>query len=166
MRIAILTVSDSCWNGTREDISGPILRQLIINSIILSNSDVENFLVSDEKEEIAHMLINLCKTFDVIVSTGGTGFSLRDVTPEATQNVIEKKCGGIETALHMRSLQATPFAALSRLCAGIRGSTLIVNLPGSPKAVKECFEVIEKILPHAVDLLTAKVANQHHLSNH
>uniref|UniRef100_A0A0R3RRR1 MoCF_biosynth domain-containing protein n=1 Tax=Elaeophora elaphi TaxID=1147741 RepID=A0A0R3RRR1_9BILA len=118
-----------------------------------SNLGVENFLVPDQEQKITNTLINLCKTFDVIISTGGTGFSPRDVTPEATQNVIEKRCGGLETAIHMHSLKATPFAALSRLCVGIRGSTLIVNLPGSPKAVKECFEVLEKILPHAIAIL-------------
>ncbi|EFO15239.2 hypothetical protein LOAG_13272 [Loa loa] len=170
MRIAILTVSDSSSSGTREDISGPLLRQLIFDSNIISNPSVKNFLVSDEKQEITNMLINLCKTFDVIISAGGTGFSPRDVTPEATQSVIEKKCGGLETALHIRSLQATPFAALSRLCAGIRGSTLIVNLPGNPKAVKECFEVLEKILPHAVELLNTEdvhnVTKHSHLITH
>ncbi|VDN07476.1 unnamed protein product, partial [Thelazia callipaeda] len=90
---------------------------------------------------------------DVIIATGGTGFSKRDVTPEATLEIIEKRCGGLETALHLRSLKATPFAALSRLCAGISGSTLIINVPGSPAAVKECFEVLEPLLPHAAQLL-------------
>ncbi|CAG9540786.1 unnamed protein product, partial [Cercopithifilaria johnstoni] len=160
-------VSDSSSKRTREDISGPTLRQLIFNSNIISDPDVENFLVPDEKQKITDMLINLCKTFDVIISTGGTGFSPRDVTPEATQNIIEKRCGGLETALHMHSLQATPLAALSRLCAGIRGSTLIVNLPGSPNAVRECFEVLEKILPHAVEILHTEdvrdITSHHHL---
>uniref|UniRef100_A0A8R1TX90 MoCF_biosynth domain-containing protein n=1 Tax=Onchocerca volvulus TaxID=6282 RepID=A0A8R1TX90_ONCVO len=164
MTISSIAVSDSSSKGKREDISGPILRQLIFDSKIISDSDVENFLIPDEKQEIMDMLINLCKTFDVIISTGGTGFASRDVTPEATQNVIEKRCGGLETALHMHSLQFTPFAALSRLCAGIRGSTLIVNLPGNPKAVKECFEVLEKILPHAVQLLN--IGDVHDIANH
>ncbi|VDN22024.1 unnamed protein product [Gongylonema pulchrum] len=93
---------------------------------------------------------------DVIISTGGTGFSARDVTPEATLNVIKKRCGGMEVALHMRSLAATSLAALSRLCVGIRDSTLIINLPGNPKAVKECFEVLEETLPHAMDILSDK----------
>ncbi|VBB29625.1 unnamed protein product [Acanthocheilonema viteae] len=139
-------------------------------SVSISDSDVENFIVSDEKQKIKDILINLCKTFDVIISTGGTGFSPRDITPEATQDVIEKRCGGLETALHMHSLQATPYAALSRLCAGIHGSTLIVNLPGSPKAVKECFEVLEKILPHAIEILHTEdvrdTASHHHLITH
>ncbi|KAM3717893.1 Molybdopterin biosynthesis protein [Dirofilaria immitis] len=167
MRIAILTVSDSSSKGTREDISGPTLRQLIFDSKIISNSDVKNFLVPDEKQEIMNILIDLSKSFDVIISTGGTGFAPRDVTPEATQNIIEKRCTGLEVVLHMHSLKITPFAALSRLCAGIRGTTLIVNLPGNPEAVKECFEALEKILPHAVELLKSNdvndIANHHHL---
>uniref|UniRef100_A0A915PWW2 MoaB/Mog domain-containing protein n=1 Tax=Setaria digitata TaxID=48799 RepID=A0A915PWW2_9BILA len=112
-------------------------------------------------EEIVHILQNAENIphfyhFSFTVSDSSSNGTREDISGSATLSVIEKRCGGLETALHMRSLQATPFAALSRLHAGIRGSTLIVNLPGSPKAVKECFEVLEKILPHAVELLNCK----------
>ncbi|KHJ82830.1 molybdopterin binding domain protein, partial [Oesophagostomum dentatum] len=110
---------------------------------------------------------------DVILTTGGTGFAARDVTPEATIRVVDRRCTGLEVALHNRSLAATPMAALSRAVAGIRGKTLIVNFPGSVKAVREYWEVVEPVLHHAVDLLTghddgslhhamAKEANEAH----
>uniref|UniRef100_A0A183V6A3 molybdopterin molybdotransferase n=1 Tax=Toxocara canis TaxID=6265 RepID=A0A183V6A3_TOXCA len=129
------------------------LRSLIEASRTLCVKTVECCIVADVKEQICETITELCTRSDVVITTGGTGFAPRDVTPEATLTIIEKRCGGLETALHMRSLQSTPLAALSRLCAGIKGQTLIVNLPGSPKAVKECFEVLEGILPHAVHLI-------------
>uniref|UniRef100_A0A915CF47 molybdopterin molybdotransferase n=4 Tax=Parascaris TaxID=6254 RepID=A0A915CF47_PARUN len=153
MRIAVLTVSDSVANGTRIDTSGATLRSLIEASKILCAKTVECCIVADEKQHISDMITELCTRSDVVITTGGTGFAIRDVTPEATLAIIDRRCGGLETALHMRSLQSTPFAALSRLCAGIKGQTLVVNLPGSTKAVKECFEVLEGILPHAVHLI-------------
>ncbi|VDK59830.1 unnamed protein product [Anisakis simplex] len=136
MKVALLTVSDSAVNGTREDKSGPTLRSLIDSSKTIDAETVECCLVEDDRDKIAQILIDLCTRSDVIITTGGTGFAPRDVTPEATLSVIDKRCGGLETALHMRSLQSTPLAALSRLCVGIRGHTLIVNLPGSTNAVK------------------------------
>ncbi|MFH4974760.1 hypothetical protein AB6A40_001469, partial [Gnathostoma spinigerum] len=133
--------------------SGPLLCELIRSSESLKGATVEKDLVADEIDQISQSLLEFVPKVDVILTTGGTGFAPRDVTPEATNAVIEKRCGGLETALHLRSLQATPLAALSRLCAGIKDKTLIINLPGSPKAVKECFEVVEKIIPHAVHLI-------------
>uniref|UniRef100_F1LG03 molybdopterin molybdotransferase n=1 Tax=Ascaris suum TaxID=6253 RepID=F1LG03_ASCSU len=159
MRIAILTVSDSVANGTRIDTSGATLRSLIEASKILPAKTVECCIVADEKQHISDMITELCTRSDVVITTGGTGFAIRDVTPEATLAIIDRRCGGLETALHMRSLQSTPLAALSRLCAGIKGQTLVVNLPGSTKAVKECFEVLEGILPHAVHLIKEDRSN-------
>ncbi|KAK6013134.1 molybdopterin binding domain protein [Ostertagia ostertagi] len=110
-------------------------------------------IVPDERGMIEAALVQMSANSDVIITTGGTGFGKRDVTPEATLNVVERRCTGLEVAIHRHSLEATPMAALSRAIAGIRDSTLIVNFPGSVKAVKECWEVVEPILHHAVDLL-------------
>ncbi|CAI2354004.1 unnamed protein product [Caenorhabditis sp. 36 PRJEB53466] len=155
MRVAVITVSDSCSAGTRVDESGPKLVELVdssprVNATVNEGSPA---LVPDEIAAIRAALLEHSKTADVIITTGGTGFSKRDVTPEATLQVIERRCSALEIALHTRSLQATPMAALSRAIVGIRGSTLIVNMPGSVKAVKECWETIEPILNHAIDLL-------------
>uniref|UniRef100_A0A1I8ABA5 molybdopterin molybdotransferase n=1 Tax=Steinernema glaseri TaxID=37863 RepID=A0A1I8ABA5_9BILA len=154
MRIAIITISDSSFVDKSLDRSGPVLRDLIQKSEKLGAVTVTDPLViPDERELITTSLLSLCDCNEVVLTTGGTGFAPRDVTPEATNSVIERACPGIVTALLNRSLQATPFAALTRLSAGIRGSTLIVNLPGNPKAVKECFEVLETFLLHAVQLI-------------
>uniref|UniRef100_A0A914V7V7 molybdopterin molybdotransferase n=1 Tax=Plectus sambesii TaxID=2011161 RepID=A0A914V7V7_9BILA len=150
---AIVTVSDTASAKTKEDLSGPAIHQLLIASKRFEADISSSVIIADESEEIKQTLLSLTDRVDVILTTGGTGFAPRDVTPEATKAVIERDCPGIVTALLMRSLQATPLAALSRLTAGIRGGTLIINLPGSPKAVKECFEVLEPILSHAVNLI-------------
>ncbi|VDN60132.1 unnamed protein product [Dracunculus medinensis] len=159
MNITVITVSDTVITGEREDISGSVLVSLVNNSKKLNAAAIHHYSVADNETEIRERLIQSSSISDVILTTGGTGFSSRDVTPEATETVIEKRCGGMEVALHLRSLQTTPFAALSRLCVGIRHKTLIINLPGSPKAVKECFEVCEEILPHAVHLIKGETTN-------
>ena len=150
VKVAVLTVSDSAVAGVRADLSGPTLTGLLSNS---GQYETETGLVPDDQQIIASKLIEMSIRNDVVITTGGTGFALRDVTPEATLSVIEKRCSGLEVAIHSRSLQITPMAALSRAVAGIRGNCLIVNMPGSPKAVKEYWEILEPILGHAVNLL-------------
>ncbi|CAI5452345.1 unnamed protein product [Caenorhabditis angaria] len=155
MKVAIVTVSDSCVAGTRIDQSGPQLQNLVTSSTKFQiENAVEISLVIDDVDEITKVLRKLKNSgMDVIITTGGTGFAKRDVTPEATLNVINRRCSGLEIAIHTHSLKSTPMAALSRSICGIADETLIINLPGSVKAVKECWEVIEPVLKHAVDLL-------------
>ncbi|KAJ1350865.1 putative molybdopterin binding domain [Parelaphostrongylus tenuis] len=155
MRFSVVTVSDSCAAGTRKDLSGPALVNLIKNSTLLRDHKVvSTVVVPDEINLIEAALIERCECSDVIITTGGTGFSKRDVTPEATINVVDRRCTGLEVALHSRSLHHTPMAALSRAVAGIRDRTVIVNMPGGVKAVQEYWEVLEPVLNHAVSLLT------------
>ncbi|CAJ0588129.1 unnamed protein product [Cylicocyclus nassatus] len=154
MRLSVVTVSDSSAEGRRKDLSGPAIVELVNSSTKLRNAKVVAAVtVPDERAVIEALLVERCSDSDVIITTGGTGFAARDVTPEATIDVVDRRCTGLEVALHSHSLAATPLAALSRAVAGIRGKTLIVNFPGSVKAVKECWEVLEPILNHAVDLL-------------
>ena len=152
LRLAILTVSDRSSAGERDDISGPVLTELAEQH---SWQVVQTAIVPDEKEEIASKLIKWADggLIDVILTTGGTGFASRDVTPEATLAVIERRTPGLVEAIRAESLKITPHAMLSRAEAGIRSSTLIVNFPGSPKACRESFAVIQPVLQHAVDLL-------------
>ncbi|GMT20194.1 hypothetical protein PFISCL1PPCAC_11491, partial [Pristionchus fissidentatus] len=150
MRIAVVTVSDSATVGIREDTTGPLLKAFAQDEL---QAEVETALVPDEKLLIESALTDLCDRNDVIITTGGTGLAPRDVTPEATLAVIDKRCGGIETALHVYGLQQTPMAALSRLVVGVRFKTLIVNLPGSRGGVKDGWTVLKPLLPHAVKLI-------------
>lgn len=152
MFISVLTVSDRCSAKIYEDKSGILLCESVKNIAQLKSYSV----VPDEKEDIIKELIRLsdAEHSDIILTTGGTGFAPRDVTPEATKAVIEKEVPGIPEAVRYRSLEITPMAMLSRATAGIRGKTLIINLPGSPKAVKESLEVILPVLPHAVETLS------------
>lgn len=151
IRAAILILSDKGYRGEREDKSGPALRALL-NACAQVVSET---LLPDEREEIAAALRKLCDSgeVDVVFTSGGTGFAPRDVTPEATMEVIERAVPGIPEAMRARSMQITDRAMLSRAAAGIRGRTLIVNLPGSPKAVTECMEVLLPVLAHAVEIL-------------
>ncbi len=151
MKFGIISVSDRCFRGEREDQSGPAIMQCVH---ALSESS-EYRLVPDEKQMISAALTELAdrEQCDVIFTTGGTGFAPRDVTPEATKAVIEKETPGISEAIRMKSLAITSRAMLSRAVSGIRGKTLIINLPGSPKAVKESIEVVLPVLPHAVETL-------------
>lgn len=157
MLISIVTVSDRCSAGLTEDKSGPLLAELIKDVAQSGGYSV----VPDEKELIAKELIRLCDEVksDVVFTTGGTGFAPRDVTPEATKAVIEKEVPGIPEAIRLRSLGFTPKAMLSRATAGIRGKTLIINLPGSPKAVRESLEVVLPVLEHAVETLSGETQN-------
>ncbi|NIM94341.1 MAG: molybdenum cofactor biosynthesis protein [Anaerolineales bacterium] len=152
MRIGILTISDRSSKGEREDLSGPAIIDLVSSQgWQVSKSGI----VSDDQSEIEAILREWSDSGDlnVILTSGGTGFAGRDRAPEATMNVIERSAPGIAEAMRAESLKVTPHAMLSRGTAGIRGSVLIINLPGSPKAAVENLEVIIPALPHAVQLL-------------
>ena len=146
--VAILTLSDKGSKGEREDTSGPIIEKMLkkIDAKIISSD-----ILPDEKTLIKKKLLSLCGKVDLILTTGGTGLSPRDVTPEATKEVIRQEIPGIAEAMRIEGLKKTPRAMLSRAVAGVRGKTLIVNLPGSPKAVKENLSVILDCLPHAIE---------------
>jgi molybdopterin adenylyltransferase len=153
MRVALLTVSDRGARGDYKDRSGPILADIIQNNTPWQVS--HRAVVADEQAKIAATLIGWCDDgVNLILTSGGTGFSPRDVTPEATKAVIERETPGIAEALRAESLKITRHAMLSRGVAGIRGNTLIINMPGNPKAVRENMTVLLPILPHALALLT------------
>lgn len=150
--VAILTISDRGARGDYEDRSGALLAQMIQSQSDLSL--VSRSIVPDEIEQIAAMLNGWCVAgVNLILTTGGTGFAPRDVTPEATRQVIEREAPGIAEALRAESLKVTRHAMLSRGIAGLRGQSLIINLPGNPKAVKESMDILWPVLPHALDLL-------------
>ena len=152
MRIAVLTASDRCSRGEAEDKSGPLISELMAGTA----ETVCRRCVPDERETIAAALVEMCDDLhaDVVFTTGGTGFAPRDVTPEATKDVIEREVPGIPEAIRAESLKITPKAMLSRATAGIRGKTLIINLPGSPKAVRESLAVVTPVLDHALETLS------------
>ncbi|MCA9917267.1 MAG: MogA/MoaB family molybdenum cofactor biosynthesis protein [Anaerolineales bacterium] len=153
MQVGILTVSDRGSRGEYEDRSGPILVEIVQNRTPWVVS--QQAIVPDEQTVIANKLIDWCSAgVNLILTSGGTGFAPRDVTPEATKSVLERETPGIAEALRAESLKITRHAMLSRAVAGIRGQTLIINLPGSPKAVRENMDVLLPILPHALELLT------------
>lgn len=155
IKIGIITVSDRSSRGEREDLSGPEIKKWCDK---MGYSVSEELIIPDEIEEIEKSLIALTdKTLDLIVTTGGTGFAPRDVTPEATRAVIDREAPGFAEVMRMRSLQITPHAMLSRAVSGIRKSTLIINLPGSPKGARENLEFIESAIPHALKLLRNEV---------
>lgn len=153
IRVAILTVSDRAARGEAEDRSGPILAAMVQAQGGFSVDQRQT--VPDERALIEAALAAWADggEIDLILTTGGTGFALRDVTPEATQAVIDRPAPGIAEAMRAASLLVTPHAMLSRATAGLRGRTLIVNLPGSPKAVQENLAVVLPVLPHAIELL-------------
>ena len=152
LRIAILTVSDRSARGEREDLSGPALVQAAQD---YGWDVVHTAILPDDLSALRDTLARWADSdaYDVILTTGGTGFAPRDVTPEATLAVVERPTPGLTEAMRAASLQITPHAMLSRAAAGIRGATLIVNLPGSPKAAVENLAVIAPVLPHAVKLM-------------
>ena len=156
LRAGILTASDRSFRGEREDQSGLILKELLM----AYGADVGIYLITpDDKDIIAGTLKRWADdlSLQLILTTGGTGLSLRDQTPDATREVIEKEIPGISELLRAKSAEKTPMAMLSRAVAGIRGTCLIVNLPGSPSAVRESFEILKPVLVHAVELLGGMV---------
>jgi molybdenum cofactor synthesis domain-containing protein len=156
LNIGILTISDKGSKGQREDKSGGVIR----DTVSLMNGRVVKYeIVPDEKDIIAATLRGWADggEVDVILTTGGTGLSKRDVTPEATLAVVDRVVPGIAEAMRAKSLEKTPMAMLSRAVAGQRGQCLIVNMPGSPKAVRECLEVIAPAIPHAIEIIKGVV---------
>ena len=152
IRAVAITVSDACSRGEREDDSGAALVELLKAS---GAAVVETGILSDDLEPLVQRLEEIVRRGDInlILTTGGTGLGPRDNTPEATLRVIEREAPGIAEAIRAESLKITPTAMISRGVAGVASGTLIINLPGSPKAVRESFAVIQPVLAHAVDLL-------------
>ncbi|MEI7845865.1 MAG: MogA/MoaB family molybdenum cofactor biosynthesis protein [Chloroflexota bacterium] len=152
MRFGVLTISDRSFRGERPDLSGPVL----INLITLSGNLVEkNAIVPDELELIQNKLVEWADSgiLDVILTTGGTGFAPRDIAPEATRSILDRFTPGLDEAMRFNSLKIHTHAMLSRAISGIRKKTLIINLPGSPKAATENFQFISPVLEHAINLL-------------
>ncbi|NMA13810.1 MAG: molybdopterin adenylyltransferase [Clostridia bacterium] len=157
IRVGIITVSDKGSRGEREDLSGPAIKELIseIDGVVEAYA-----VVPDEQKKLEAKMIEYADELklDLIFTTGGTGFSPRDFTPEATLAVVDRLAPGIAEAMRLESLKVTPKAMLSRATAGLRGRTLIVNLPGSPKAVKECLRFIMPALPHGIEIMRGEAS--------
>jgi len=150
---AILTISDTRSAGTREDTTTALMVE------ILEGIDVEivaTRLVPDEQDEIAGAIVELCESANLVLTSGGTGLAPRDVTPEATRAVIDREAPGIAEAMRAETAQFQRLAWLSRAVAGTRGRTLVINLPGNPKAVRECMDVLTPMLPHALKLASGQ----------
>ncbi len=146
--VAVLTMSDKGSKGEREDLSGPQIKDMLKGI----GAEVKYYeILPDEKEFIKEKLIRYSKNVDLILTTGGTGLSPRDVTPEATLEVIDRQVPGIAEAMRSEGLKKTSRAMLSRAVAGVKGRSLIINLPGSPNAVKETLVVILDVIPHAIE---------------
>ncbi|MBP7585506.1 MAG: MogA/MoaB family molybdenum cofactor biosynthesis protein [Spirochaetes bacterium] len=155
IRVGIITMSDRSSRGEREDLSGPEIRKWAeAKGYRVERADI----IPDDFDAIQRKLVELTGSgIELILTTGGTGFAPRDVTPEATASVIDRPAPGFAEAMRRASMDITPHAMLSRAVSGIRGRCLIINLPGSPKAVRENLSVIEKAIPHAVELLRGDV---------
>lgn len=158
IRVGILTASDRSSQGQRPDKSGPLLKSLVES---LSMEVIAYHVFPDDEPVLKKALCHMADHFHchLILTTGGTGLGPRDCTPEATRAIIEKEIPGISQAIREMSLRKTPFAMLSRAVAGIRGKTLIINLPGSPKAVEEAFETLKPVLKHALELIGGEVTD-------
>lgn len=158
IKAVVITASDACSSGEREDTSGAALVQLLTE---LGAEIVASRILSDDLDPLAQTLREFAERSDVnlIITTGGTGLGPRDNTPEATLRVIEREAPGIAEAIRAESLRVTPMAMISRGVCGVCSGTLIINLPGSPKAVRESFSVISPVLPHAMNLLAGNTAH-------
>ena len=156
VKVAILTASDRSSLGEREDLSGKVIEEIVRAK---GWSVAYYTVVPDEKEIIRNELIKMAEQIkaDLVLTTGGTGLAPRDFTPEATLDVVDRVIPGMAEAMRAESLKKTPHAMLSRAVCGARGKTLILNLPGSPRAVKECLEVVLPVIPHALELLQGGV---------
>jgi len=153
MLAAVVTVSDSCSRGEKTDLSGPAVAEALLRR---GFEIVERAVVPDERDDIQKRLIALCGTARLVVTTGGTGIAPRDVTPEATRAVCDRLVEGIAEHMRTEGMRKTRFAALSRGVCGIRGTSLILNLPGSPAGAVESLEAVVDLLPHALELLAGK----------
>jgi len=153
---AVLTVSDSCSRGEKVDLSGPAVAEALVRRNFLV---VVRSVVADERAAIQEKLIELCRSARLVVTTGGTGIAPRDVTPEATSAVCDRLVEGIAEQMRFQGMCKTHFAALSRAVCGVRGTSLILNLPGSPAGAVESLEAVMDLLPHALDLIAGKTAH-------
>jgi molybdenum cofactor synthesis domain-containing protein len=153
---AVITISDKGSQGKREDKSGPVIIEMLKS---FKAKKVYYNIIPDEKDQIKEELIKISKRedIDLILTTGGTGFAPRDVTPEATLEIMDKDAPGIADLMRLETIKITKKAALSRAKSVIKNNTLIVNLPGSPKAVQECLEAAKDIIPHGIDILKESV---------
>jgi len=159
-RLAVLTVSTSGAQGLREDTGG----QAIKDALPPPDYEVVHYeIVSDAKDTIAQRMVEWADSgdVDIIVSTGGTGLGRYDITPEACLSIIDREVPGLAETMRAQTLKFTPMAMLSRSVSGIRGNTLIITLPGSPKGVTECLDVVKPVLPHALELLQKESVNEH-----
>jgi molybdenum cofactor synthesis domain-containing protein len=154
--VGIITVSDKASRGEREDAGGPAIRELVEAAGATVGAYV---VVPDEQDQIAAQIRAMAdeRGLDVVFTTGGTGLSPRDVTPQATLSAVDYQVPGLAEAMRAESLKKTPAAMTSRAVAGVRGRTLVVNLPGSPKGVRECLEVVMPAIPHAVSVMRGEV---------
>ena len=150
--VGILTISDRCSQGLRKDLGGPRLAGLVERR---GWQVVSTRIVPDDKEKIAESLLEWCDSGSValLLTTGGTGLGPRDVTPEATRKVLDKEIAGLPEIIRMEGLKHTPLACLSRMAAGTRGKTLILNLPGSPEGAAQSFEAVGDLIEHALDMM-------------
>jgi molybdopterin adenylyltransferase len=150
---AVLTVSDSCARGEKKDLSGPAVEEALAKRGFVI---VVRGLVADELQEIQQKLIEMCRSARLVVTTGGSGIAERDVTPDATRAVCDRVVEGIAERMRAEGTRKTHFAALSRGICGVRGTSLILNLPGSPAGAVESLEAVADLLPHALELLAGK----------
>jgi molybdenum cofactor synthesis domain-containing protein len=154
---AVVTVSDSCARGERTDLSGPAVAQLLEK---LHFEVIVREVVADDTIQIQNLLIRLAREAQFIVTTGGTGIALRDVTPEATLAVCDRLLDGVSERMRSEGVKKTPFAALSRALCGVRGRSMILNLPGSPAGAVQSLESVAALIPHALELLSGKTEHK------